>query len=108
MIDKSEPSNNKFETDLLTLIDDAGEEHEFEIIDELDNDDGHFLALVPTMQSPKEISETETYFIFEMLEIDGEECLQELDDDELLDKIANIFENRFNDAYYNSINGDES
>lgn len=92
---------DEFEADLLTLIDDDGQEHEFEIIDEIENDDGHFMALVPTRQSPDDIaSDSETYYIFEVVEIDGEEQLQELDDDELLDKLADIFENRFNDSYY--------
>ena len=93
--------DNQYEADLITLIDDEGNEHEFEIIDELENDDGHYLALVPTQQEPEEISsEAETYYIFEVVEEDGEEQLQEVEDDALLDQLAEIFESRFNDAYY--------
>lgn len=93
--------NEEFEADLLTLIDDEGVEHEFEIIDELENDDGHFMALVPTVQDAEDPSaDAETYYIFEVVEIDGEEQLQEIDDDDLLNQIADIFENRFNDAFY--------
>lgn len=93
--------DNGYEADLLTLIDDEGQEHEFEIIDELENDDGHFMALVPTQQDPEEISsDAETYYIFEVIEEDGEEQLQEVEDHELLDKLADLFESRFNDAYY--------
>lgn len=93
--------HNGYEADLLTLIDDEGQEHEFEIIDELETDDGHFMALVPTQQDPEEISsDAETYYIFEVIEEDGEEQLQEVEDDELLDKLADLFESRFNDAYY--------
>lgn len=93
--------DNGYEADLLTLIDDEGQEHEFEIIDELETDDGHFMALVPTQQDPEEISsDAETYYIFEVIEEDGEEQLQEVEDDELLDKLADLFESRFNDAYY--------
>lgn len=96
--------NDEFEADLLTLIDDEGNEHEFEIIDELENDDGHFMALVPTIQDPEDVSsDAETYYIFEVVEEDGEEQLQEVEDEELLGRLADIFENRFNDAFY----GDE-
>jgi len=96
--------NDEFEADLLTLIDDEGNEHEFEIIDELENDDGHFMALVPTIQDPEDVSsDAETYYIFEVVEEDGEEQLQEVEDDVLLSRLADIFENRFNDAFY----GDE-
>ncbi len=93
--------DNGYEADLLTLIDDDGHEHEFEIIDELEIDEGHFMALVPTQQDPDEIaSDAETYYIFEVIEEDGEEQLQEVDDDAMLDKLADIFESRFNEAYY--------
>ena len=93
--------DNGFEADLITLIDDEGQEHEFEIIDELENDDGHFMALVPTQPDPEDgCADAETYYIFEVIEEDGEEQLQELEDDALLDKLADIFETRFNEAYY--------
>ena len=89
--------DNEYEADLLTLVDDEGQEHEFE----LENDDGHFMALVPTQQDADEVaSDAETYYIFEVIEEDGEEQLQEVEDDALLDKLAEIFENRFNEAYY--------
>lgn len=93
--------DNEYEADLLTLVDDEGHEHEFEIIDELENDDGHYMALVPTQPEPGDLStDAETYYIFEVIEEDGEEQLQEVEDDALLDKLADIFENRFNDAYF--------
>lgn len=93
--------DNQYEADLLTLIDEDGQEHEFEIIDELETDEGHYMALVPTQQDPEDLStDAETYYIFEVVEEDGEEQLQEVDDDALLDKLAEIFESRFNEAYY--------
>ena len=93
--------DNGFEADLITLIDDEGQEHEFEIIDELDNDDGHFMALVPTQPDQEDASaEAETYYIFEVVDEDGEEQLQEVEDDALLDELADIFESRFNEAFY--------
>ncbi len=92
---------DEFEADLLTLVDDDGAEHEFEIIDELENDDGHFIALVPTHQDDDALaSEAETYYIFEIVDVDGEEELQEVEDDALLNKLADIFENRFNELYF--------
>ena len=84
--------NNEFGADLITLIDDEGVEHEFEILDEIDNDDGVFYALLPTFDDPQSELESEgTYYIFEVIEEDGEEQLAEVEDDELLDKLAAIF-----------------
>lgn len=91
----------EYEADLITLIDDEGQEHEFEVLDTLETDEGVFMALVPTRHDPKEVAEeAETYYIFEVVEEDGEEQLQEVDDDELLDRLAETFETRFNEAYY--------
>ena len=93
--------DNGFEADLITLIDDEGQEHEFEIIDELENDDGHFMALVPTQPDPEDMAgDAETYYIFEVVDEGGEEQLQEVEDDALLDKLADIFETRFNEAFF--------
>ena len=92
--------NNEFGADLITLIDDEGVEHAFEILDEIDNDDGVFYALLPTFDDPQSELESEgTYYIFEVIEEDGEEQLAEVEDDELLDKLAAIFESRFEELY---------
>lgn len=91
----------EYEADLITLVDDEGQEHEFEVLDTLETDEGVFMALVPTRQNPEEVAEeAETYYIFEVIEEDGEEQLQEVEDDELLDRLADTFEARFNEAYY--------
>ena len=45
--------NNEYGADLITLIDDEGVEHEFEILDEIDNEDGVFYALLPTFDDPQ-------------------------------------------------------
>ena len=96
--------SNEYEADLITLLDDDGKEHEFEIIDEIENDEGHYIALVPTIQDPDNLSvEPDTYYIFEIVEDEGEEQLMEVEDDETLDKLAEIFESRFNADFY----GDE-
>ena len=76
--------NNEFGADLITLID----------------DDGVFYALLPTFDDPQSELESEgTYYIFEVIEEDGEEQLAEVEDDELLDKLAAIFESRFEELY---------
>ena len=74
--------------------------HEFEIIDELENDDGYFMALVPTLRDAQsEVADADEYYIFEVVEDEnGEEQLCEIEDDDLLDKLAEIFETRYAQA----------
>lgn len=87
--------SNEYEADLITLLDDDGKEHEFEIIDEIENDEGHFIALVPTLQGLiiSLLSLTPTISL-RLLGDEGEEQLMEVEDDETLDKLAEIFESR--------------
>ncbi len=92
--------NDEYGADLITLIDDDGEEHEFEILDVIDNDDGCFYALLPTFEDPQEKVDAEgTYYIFEAIEENGEQQLAEVEDEELLDKLAELFEGRFEELY---------
>ena len=92
--------NNEFAADLITLIDDEGNEHEFEILDVIENDDGCYYALLPTFEDPEESLESEgTYYIFEAIEEDGEQQLAEVEDEELLDQLAEQFESRFEELY---------
>ena len=92
--------SNEFAADLITLVDDEGTEHEFEILYIINNDEGCFYALLPNFESPDEsLDFSGTYFIFEEIEENGEKLLTEVDDNELLDRLANIFESRFEEIY---------
>lgn len=92
--------NDEYGADLLTLVDDEGEEHEFEILDVIDNDDGCFYALLPTFETPQDKVDAEgTYYIFEAIEENGEQQLAEVEDEALLDKLAELFESRFEELY---------
>lgn len=92
--------HDDFGPDLLTLVDDEGNEHEFEVLDVIDGEDGCFYALLPTYSDPQDQVEAEgTYYIFESIDEDGEQQLAEVDDEALLDRLAKQFESRFEELY---------
>lgn len=86
-----------FSADLITLTDEDGNELEFEILDEIDTDDGHFFALLPTFET--ENDEDGGYYILKEEEIDGEMELAEVEDEDMLDSLAAIFEQHFEELY---------
>ncbi len=93
-------SNNdmeNYEADLVSLLDDEGNEYEFEILDEIDYKDGHYYALMPLFDLPEQgIDSESTYMIFEVVEDEsGEPQLAEIEDEDLLDEVAAIFESNF-------------
>ncbi len=89
---------DEYGPDLLTLVDDDGNEHEFELLDVIDNDEGSFYALLPVFSDPSDEVESQgTYYIFQSYEKDGEQELAEIDDQDLLNRLAAEFEKRFED-----------
>ena len=89
-----------FSADLISLLDEDGKEWKFQIRDELDNDDGVFYAPLPASDDPQDALETDgSYYIFELIEEDGEEQLAEVEDEELLNKLSEIFESHFEEMY---------
>lgn len=92
--------NNDYSPDLITLVDDEGTEHNFEILDTLEYEDVLYYALIPVYENPQDsLADSGEYYIMEVIEENGEQELAEVDDDELIDKLAEIFEERFNDIF---------
>ena len=90
--------DENFSSSVITLVDDEGIEREFEVLDYIENADGRFYALMPNFELPEEnLNDDETYFIFEIVEENGEEQLVEVDDDDLLDRLSEEFEQRLGD-----------
>lgn len=92
--------DNEFKADLITLIDEENIEHNFEILDIIENDKGIFYALLPIFNdAEEEIQSSGEYYIMEIIEENGEEQLAEVEDDDLLDELAEEFENHFDSLF---------
>lgn len=84
-----------FDNDIITLTDEDGIEREFEALDYFEDDRGKFYALTPNFELEEEgFIPEETYFIFEIVNKDGEEELVEIEDERLLEEISEEFEKR--------------
>ena len=93
--------SEEYTPDLVTLISDDCEEIEFEILDVIENDEGKFYVLYPYYANPADaVNDPGEYYIFEVQEVDGEEELAEIEDDEKLDRIAAIFEENYNEEFF--------
>lgn len=84
-----------FDNDIITLTDEDGIEREFEALDYFEDNRGKFYALTPNFELEEEgFIPEETYFIFEIVNKDGEEELVEIEDERLLEEISEEFEKR--------------
>ncbi|WP_367925420.1 DUF1292 domain-containing protein [uncultured Ruthenibacterium sp.] len=86
--------------DLITLQDEAGVEHECEVIDVADYNGEHYLAVVPYVADPEKMLEEDAQVvIMRTVEENGEEFLDIVDDDEELAAVSQVFAARLEELY---------
>ena len=86
--------------DLITLEDEAGVEHECEVIDAADYNGEHYLAVVPYVADPEKMLEEDAQVvIMRTVEENGEEFLDIVDDDEELAAVSEVFAARLEELY---------
>ena len=91
---------DEFGADLMTIVDDGGNRHQFELLDAIETDDGRYVALLPVYDQPEEsVQDDGELVILEVVEEDGEELLVTIDDDDIFNEIAEIFEDRLSELY---------
>ena len=91
---------NDFGNDILTLLDDNGVEHTFEVLDEYDDGETRYLALSPVYDNAADmLADSGELVIMRVAEEDGEEFLETVDDEDELDAIADIFMKRLEEDF---------
>lgn len=93
---------NEYGNDFITVKDDEGNTHEFEILDTIEEQEGRFIAVIPVYddENPEEILDYDgELIILQVIEEDGEEQLTGIEDEELFNKIFSIFEKRLEEYY---------
>ena len=87
--------SEEYGNDIISLMDEEGNETEYEMIDAVELDGQTYVALLPLYENPEDIVEEDyQVVILKMVEEDGEELLSTLDSDEELDLIYNQFMER--------------
>lgn len=88
--------------DIITVVDENGDEHEFEALDRIENDnDERFIAVIPVYDSAEELLDDSGEMIVLRVTEDenGDNILEPIEDDDEFDKIAEIFKERLADAF---------
>lgn len=100
----SKQNNNPAETedygnDFITLVDEDGIEREFEIVDSLVTENNEYFALLPTQTPDNLANEDGELYILKVVEDNGEEFLEPIEDDEEYEEISEIFIDRLEELY---------
>ena len=92
--------NKEYNPDIITVEDDEGNTHTFEVADRIETDDARYIALIPVYDNPEDMLNGDAELIvLEVIEENGEELLAAIEDENLLDEVASIFEERLQDLY---------
>jgi len=79
---------------ILVLVDEDGEEHEFELLAELDIDDQSYRVLIPFSEEEEadEDEEVEVVILKVVYDEEGNEFLGDIEDDEEWEKVADAWQ----------------
>ncbi len=90
----------EFGPDLMTLLDEEGNEHEFEVADTLEDNDERYMALIPVFDDAEELLEDDgELVILKVVQEDEEEFLEAIEDEEEFNRVSAIFMERLQDDY---------
>ena len=92
--------SEEFGNNIVSVLDDEGNEHQFEILDAIETDDGRYVALLPIYSDAEAAIEDDgELVILEVVNDNGEDLLVPIEDDEVFDTIAEAFEERLAEYY---------
>lgn len=93
------PETEDYGNDYVTLVDENGKETEFEIVDSLVTENNEYFALIPTETAENIDSDDGELVILKVVEENGEEFLEPIEDDEEYEEISEIFIDRLEELY---------
>ncbi|WP_308755136.1 DUF1292 domain-containing protein [uncultured Anaerotruncus sp.] len=93
-------ANEEFGADLITLVDEEGHEHEFEIVDTLELGEQHYVALVADCgEEDCDCGDDGELVILKSVMEGEEEFLEAIEDEAEFDQVAAIFMERLSDSF---------
>ncbi len=90
-----------YDPDIVTVVDEDGKEHQFEILDRIETDDDkRYVAMIPVFEGGEDVLEDSgELIILRVIEENGESYLEPIEDEAEFDEIGRIFEDRLSDMF---------
>ncbi len=103
MDDRISSINEQGEYDpyILSLTDEEGKEYRFEVLDDIDYNDGRYMAMQPVYDDGEQmLSDSGDLVILKVVDDgDGDEALVEIEDDNEYEEVVAIFADRLQDFF---------
>ncbi|MBQ7638541.1 MAG: DUF1292 domain-containing protein [Clostridia bacterium] len=99
---------DEYGPDIVTVVDDDGVEHEFEVLDRIETDgDKKYIAMIPVYDNDEDfLNDDGELIILRVIEEEGETVLEPIEDDDEFDEIGKIFEERLSEMFDISEDGE--
>ena len=90
-----------YDPDIVTVVDEEGEEHQFEVLDRIETDDEkRYIAMIPVFEGGEDVlDDSGELIILRVKEENGESYLDPIEDEDEFDEIGKIFEDRLSDMF---------
>ena len=81
--------------DIVTVVDEDGVEHEFEILDRIETDDSKYVAMIPVYTEQEDLlDDSGELIILRVIEENSETVLEPIEDEDEFNEIGQVFEER--------------
>ena len=91
---------DEFGPDIISVLDDDGQEHEFEVLDRIETDDDkRYIAVVPYYENEEDLLKDDGELIILRVSEEDEMLLEPIEDEAEFDEIGKIFEKRLSEMY---------
>lgn len=94
--------DKEYNPDIVSVVDESGEEHIFEELDRIETDDGRYVALLPVYDDSEEILDDDGEIIILKVEEEknGDTYLCPIEDENEFGEIESLFTDRLQDLFY--------
>jgi len=92
--------SENYGNNLVSVLDEEGNEHQFELLDAIETDEGRYVALLPIYtEAEAAIEDDGELVILEVVNDNGDDLLVPIEDDDMFETIAEAFEERLSEYY---------
>ncbi len=92
--------SENYGNNLVSVLDEEGNEHQFELLDAIETDEGRYVALLPIYTEAEAALEDDgELVILEVVNDNGDDLLVPIEDDEVFESIADAFQERLEEYY---------
>lgn len=92
---------DEFTPEIVSILDEDGNEHLFEELDRIETENGKYVALLPYYETEEETTDDEAdeLIILKVIEENDDFYLEPIEDDKEFNEIGEIFEERLSEMF---------